>query len=46
MNTTRLNIFLFLAAPGFAWIWLAAFLCRMSFEHGPADDDTIDEVKR
>lgn len=34
----RLKVWEFLAAPGFAWLWVCAKLCGYRFQCGPADD--------
>ena len=37
--TWRLRIFLFLAVPAHAWLWLSAKLVGGQFEQGPMDED-------
>ena len=34
----RLKIYAFLALPAHLYLTVVAFLCGMTFEHGPADD--------
>ena len=37
-------MFEILAGPAHVWLWICATLCGGTFEHGPVDEEDIDEL--